>query len=381
MSNFRKLDIDLLFNDPVCFDTVVQVNDTSFNIISALVTKQSSFFAEACNSSENPCTTHILGSAVILTRRIIKIHDPELKNDAVEKVLKFLYGKKIENVTIDIIYAAIKFRISDLICPHFKNMTTEFFLKHYMIVLNENNDLIPFFEKYFKTNIKSFNDIFDITSRMSLEYIITLLSSDDLMCSETLIYDIANHYCNKNNKPEVLKCVRLTLLPHEVLINQVGNNPNIDLCQYKNALEQVILSKKETLRNSFTKDKFCIGKHGQKYDGYKILTKDDIDNTLIKEEIAKSYVYNGGFRSMDNINVDHLCSENHILKINTYFLLACYKIVKKNEILKFNCNYFGQEIIVSTISDITVSSYDISHNSYSKHDHTKNVGLFMLCDS
>src|SRR5690606_23210618 len=105
--------IAFLINDPNCSDTILQINDDTYHVMSQLLTKQSLLFAEQCNRDIESVSVN--ESIKLINKKVIKIIDPNLKKEAVEKILRYMYGANISIIDLDLFKVIMIFKMSELL--------------------------------------------------------------------------------------------------------------------------------------------------------------------------------------------------------------------------------------------------------------------------
>lgn len=364
--------IEFLMNDQTCSDVILQVNDDTYHLMSMLLIKQSLFFAEKCSGDIEIVSVN--ESIKIINKRVIKITDSSLKKEAVEQVLRCMYGAKISIINYDLFKVILIFKMSELLEKCFEHMTCDFFLENYL-ALKDNHHYSSFFEKYFKANIRKFENVTTFTSQLSLEQITSLLSADDLECDEEIVYQIVDKYVSDHCSLPVMQLytyVRFTLLSINTLVNEVKKNIKIQSSLYNDALEKIVTGQKETPRKYIKNGPhFCVGKHDQKYTGYRLIGDNEVE--LFRTKIRDFYKKHDGFQSLDDVTGKYLCSENYFLKNDEYIITSAKVNMNKCDMIKFVTLDSKSQI---DFLDIKICSGKFTEPAYSHYKSGK-IGLFV----
>lgn len=140
---------------------------------------------------------------------------------------------------------------------------------------------------------------------------------------------------------------------------------------------------------------FVIGKHSGKYDGYRLVTTEDINNNNFIELFGNSYRMNNGILSLSNFTGDVLCIDKYAAKINgengerwlrtaevveTMTIFGGNAITKeigymeKNKITQLKTSIYDHDYIMQNIGNISACECD---NCAGFKDP---VGFFVLDD-
>jgi len=306
----------------------------------------------------------------LFKKKVVKISDPLLTKEAILKMIDFVHGKKIEKYSDDLMYACIFFGISNF-AHLLSEMSSELFLKYYLKFIQTNDILLSDCEKWFKSHVNTYSNLIDFTSQLSLEYLTSILSSDDLVCDEDLIYEIANNYCVVHNKPEILSCVRFSLLPSLTIIDKVKKNPNISPEQFNIVLENRLL-KKMDIHRGFSKEKYIIGAADETYEGYRLVTTNEIKSLIFLNDLNLFYETKKGLLSIQNFMGGYLCGSTHAFK----FMELSVSYLRKNERYLF----ISDDSTTSQVSMLKILPCDKEKNEIRYQKYCFNIGLFIKND-
>lgn len=359
--------MEALFNDSKFSDVILKTNKNEYFLISALLKKHSLFFTRELAKLEFPEDINVSkndeAAVILTTKKIISITD-DLDEPSIEQVLKYMYGMKI-NLDNKITDVVMKFEITELVYDCCKVWSYGKFRARFLMAIETNSVLLPSLEKYLNEKITEIHDIYDILIKLPILYFVGLLSSPDLKCDEDFRYKIVNWYAEVNKVTNLMPFIKLTLLSKKILVHGAGKNPLVDKSDYYRALENLQCDIKESRKTDHV---FFIGKHNQNYEGYKIVT----DFVAVKSKFIEEYHKHSGIISIDDMNVNFLCTDKRILRIGNYLLGKNGHFVKKGEVVAFH-----------TMNDTCAAVYamlamiELSTHSVVEYNYTHNVGLFM----
>jgi len=381
-----------LFNNENHSDIQVMVNGKKYHLIAKLLEK-SPFLSSKIKDDDQNILHQMISSPdsimCVIKKKIINIDDPELDEKAVFLAMQSLYDIPIEysndNIN-EMIIVYSKFQMIDMVnkCTVFllKNINTETFLDQCIDILKKKCSVITILDSYLFDNFNRFEKtkLFQFITTLSADKVINILSSSKLRCSEDYVYEIANHYCEyiKSSKlhqydimkqcQKIMSCVRLTLLSHNILVNDAGKNPYINFGYYLDVLKHSLYPSgklNEELRND---DIFKIGKKDGVYRGFRIITKKDYTATFVTS-FAESYQKNNGIVSLDSFFGNALCFSDGIVTLQGYYLRTLGTNIKKGETIGFRASNekFTFDYVKEHISEIKMC-YDSEHSP---------IGLFV----
>jgi len=365
--------MESLFNNPKHSDVIVNINNNAYHLISTLLEKQSPFFSREFAKIDFPESVNVSKTndvELFLTGKKIITIDNDLKEDAILKVLRYMYGVTIGNITIDVADVIIKFEIIELMTICCRIWKKQIFIDHYLVAIISQSTLLPILEKFFKENITTYKNINGIIEKMPLSYFISILSSSDLDCDEDFRYFIADHYGRVNSNSCVMRYIKLSLLSKKVLITHAGNNLFTHRSRYIEALENHYVGIGHISRKMSDKPLFVIGKYGQQYEDYEVVTNYE----KIKEKFVDQYRSHGGIVSIDYMKVGFLCTDKNIFMLHREFLKKDEYYVRKGDIVPFDTDDDSLKSVIKHIFYVKISQKEISEI---KNDHTHNVSLFM----
>jgi len=308
----------------------------------------------------------MLRANLSIPHKIICITD-DLDEQSIVQVLKYMYGMKI-NLSNNIIDIVMKFEIVELVYDCCKIWSHEKFKAQFLMAVETVSVLLPSLEKYLNEKITEISDIDNLLLKLPALYFVGLLSSPDLKCDEDFRYKIANSYVMAHTALNLMSSIKLTLLSKKILVHEAGKNPLINKTDYYRALENLQCDVKESRRTDHV---FFIGKHDKKYEGYTVVT----DFETIMSKFIIEYRKHFGIISIDDMDVNFLCVDKHITKIDTYFLGKNEHYVKKGEIVAFHSMNDHCCENISKLCRIKLTEDKMY--AQKKYDHTHNVNLFM----
>jgi len=115
-------------------------------------------------------------------------------------------------------------------------------------------------------------------------------------------------------KKVVMSHIKLELLSSDLLVTKVKNNPNINTNQYMQILETRTLASIRsygTSRNSPSFSSLAIGLINGKYDGYRLITKEEANTNAFLLLFKQEYNKFGGIYSLDDFTVDLVCCKGY----------------------------------------------------------------------
>jgi len=363
----------IFFNNPVLSDFILTVNGELFYLSSDVVAKSTDFFKTKVEHQN--IRSDKKSVVVVVAKNVITIDDPSLKSGCVTAVLKSMYGINLDidksNAT-EIYSVSQKFQMGGLIkkCEDIiiKNLNYGTLLDNYLKAITEKSLLKNIYEKKFKMNLFVYDkdQIFEFILKLSYDDFCSLLQSD-AECSETLMYDIVEKYCEQDSvsygdRIKIMSYINLDKLSGEFLVTKVKNNRYINKSNYYHHLERIVLNDKK-----YDDHVFAFGKPAIKYPGYRIITEKECKLPQMVKLFADEYRKNNGLWSLDEFNADVLCNDKYPLCIeNQYWIRLNNKNVNKNIFVQFEIsngdkNYFMRH--VDEIRSHRIMFNDCIHNT------------------
>lgn len=390
-----------LFNQPACSDIILSFNSVHYYLISnvikeaapallsEIVVPQVLNLATSDDKSIEGLTAMLMQN--VLNKKLININDLAISDSTVKAVLEHLYGKSIEGVmTVDNVHEFFalsqRFGGIDSVKVHFDKVVKDFpndkfaslFLKatsyvHPCVSLNE---LIRRLPRFTSAELELY------IPQLSLEVVIQLLSSDDLECTENMIFQMATLWCHAHNDnldscSKIMACIKFEHLELKILTTAVKSCPFVKPECYLETLEKVVMTRVHDV--PFTRKSFCwkfaIGKVDGNYIGYRLVTMEDIYNESFRQMFDDSYIRFGGIPSLDTFISDIVCGAGWELRLNNWYIRTESQYIKKQNIVKFYTRQAGAtpEYIKANLELIEFIRGDSDANV------SKTTGLYIMC--
>jgi len=375
----------IFFNNPTFSDTILKINGEQYYVASELLEKHTKLFTSQTKiDSQNISSGEVILS--IISKNVITIEDANLKSDVVIAVLKSIYGIPlditVENA-IDIYRVSFKLQMKNIIdeCIDIlrKNLRIKTLMDDYLKAINEKSPLTLLFGKLLKGSLCLFekDSALAFTEKIPLEFFYSFLFSD-VSCSESLKYEIADNYCDKNSiskneKIDIMSKIDLSKVSGELLVTKAKINPHIDSSNYQNVLENFVRENKVDIAPII----FRIGKYDEKYDGYRLITAAECKSSQFVKIFGEHYRKNNGLQSLDDFMGDMLCNDKYPLCITNINYGSCIRLrgieIKKNKIIKFKCTHCTENELDNKLEFIGL--YDTHVNGYGIKEDS--IGLFV----
>jgi len=372
-----------LFDVPEVSDVEIQLCEKTYHVISFVLKHNSPFFNNILNGipdmNQSLLVSGQVNTKMVIIRKKIIILDPfNLDLECVINVLRNMYGEDMqinaENVH-HILKIATQFQMESIISSCYKiiesDIPVESLIENYKNALATNHLLVPIYHKKFMASIMSLNKdtVLEFTTEFTPEMIKDLLKTID---QEDFKYDIAHNYCRKKygfHKEEIMSQVNFLSITKEKLVNELRNHIRFD--KYCCLLECHISPKQmhaELLK--MKKYKYAIGKIDGEYDGYRIITDEDV-NVDFLQEIKNKYNKNRIF------NLEYHEDNKYGMRIgtSTSYLSNYFEYLK----IAGTINNFSSLIISSNSYVCDLNHYILKLTTSEKHSNEVNVyGLFVL---
>lgn len=391
------------FNNPALSDVVLVINDVKYYVISSILAHHApKLFSELESTSTIPLESgadaqQMLSSLTsILTKTLGKktlmLTDPTLNKEVVHLLLESMYDKSVEitNANVKDVYTvSTRFGMIDVSAQCTEVMTkaiidtpNETLLESYSKALEEKSFNLQKWENLVAARIAIIpkEKVLDFVSKMSYDGITTFLSFDEFICSEELVYEMADNWCVVNAasddplKFNVMSKVRLELLTDEVLMTKAKTNPFIKLETYIQSLEKIMSSVKHSRRTSRNVQMFALGELHSKYAGYRLVTKEEVEMATFKTTFIRSYNHHNGVTCLDTYDANYICcTTNPIAILDNRWMKTDSCPITKDIIVKLRAAHHTSDSFSRNISTLKLSPDLNSTKSYEHHD----TGLFV----
>jgi len=429
----------IIFNNQHCSNCLLEYNGGKYYLTSQILERVAPQLANLFNGSESLTASTSLTSQVstevvtqlsaylakYIGKKNVKIDEPTVSKETVENVLEYIYGqtelKLSESNAREYYHLNASFGIAGLTEKSLemikKSIKPETALEEYLKLNGHNSPLAQVFCDYILANISllpkeslitdhnklkgiasslavAFYDhlianiavvpkdqLITFTNKLSYEEVTSLLKSDKLSCSEELIFDIAENWCNANKvdgaeafaKQELMYLTRLGKLSVEFLMSRVKLNGHVAENDYLKAMEES--GKSRTRQSAFrisatNAPKFALGNMNGAYPGYSLMTTTQITSKKLGQLLKKEHDTHNGIYCLESGDGELICSSTHGLYIHTpgvnYFI-----------------GIFGNSMIKETFAKIRITNMKLFNlenitNSQENHDIVDNaVGLFI----
>jgi len=403
--------IQSLYNDPGCSDIVVVFNSESYHLMSKFVKIAAPGLYDEIDkitvtepsvpifSPEMTADVALTKFTEILTKKTQKktltISEPSVSKDVVGAVFESMYGKPLEVSTVNLnemYILGIKFGMQSLIqkCTDIikKLSSTDVLLDSYQKAVVAKSPLLSHYQNAFMSMMTLFlkEKIFGITRQLDYAALIEFLKSDKLTCSEDYVYEIIEDWVRGNNigltqtqTKELYSLVKLELLSVDFLMTRVKGHIHtyVDHDAYVKAFEESAMR--------FIRDKqpcttrtvimlFAFGKHEGLYQGYRQVTKEDVNNPTFKQALQKQYVKYNGLHCLDSLSpADVVCcaTGEPIAILDNSWLRFLNKSLEKDHIVLSNTSQCDVKNVKESIGTVHVSQQ--MHKK-----EADDVGLFVI---
>lgn len=205
------------------------------------------------------------------------------------------------------------------------NIKTETLIDDYKKVLSTNNTFIPIFYRKFLSSITALDKqkVLEFIVGFTSEMIIDLLKN--VKCCENYKFDIALKYVQNNigcQKEEIMSLINFPMMTKEKLVNEAKDHVSIE--KYCYALEcHIDKTKMIAIMMKSGKHLFAIGKKNNEYDGYRMVTNEDFNDSFTEKIEMYHQICERFFCLEDMQGFEKLAigtSDGHAIKTNGYFI-------------------------------------------------------------
>ena len=394
--------IKQFYNHPVLSDVILTLNGEKYHLISNLIAQYAPLLhmeLEIQNTNGSKPTIDLttdpekllMNLSAALTRtnkKIVNLTIPGVSKETVGMVLETLYGKSFE-ITLanfqEVHLLSTKFGMGS----HSKKctgvlkttITPDTIVESYERALSEKSHLEPILKNKFYEILPIIprDKLMDFISRWSYEAITELVSKSDLDCTEDLVYDIVDRWCqaheNTNEHLTLTSLVKLELLSNEILVTKVKTNDYVYFDTYLKVIESNLLTPKVTSGRRRSKAIFALGKLRESYDGYRLITKTEVETAKFVQMFTNEYRKLDGIMCLDSFAVDLVCCSTHNLQVGAIpfnnILQGGCQICREGESFGLLTRYIKASDISSKIDTITIDC----HEAKTPQD---NAGIFVL---
>lgn len=344
-----------LFNDVDVYDVIVENDGKQYHLMSKLLKKHSPFFSKELDKIEIKQDPMMISSnsqskLFLSGKKIIKLDQYQLNNEAVIKVLRNMYGEQLtitKDNAIDFLKIGTLFEMIKILneCSKFleENIKLDTLLNDLTEAALSKSLLMPVYHRAFMVKILMFerDDVLRLMTGLPIESLLEILSSDELACPEDYVFDIVDHITKAMVLPDCLNdclklmsCVRLSLLSETKLLEKAKVHPFVDKYKYIEALEFNIRPNDDFVSRSCIV--FAIGKMNEQYDGYRIVTNNEIQNKIFLYLFKKTYLLQGIY-CLDNFNngrEKQLSTSTHLIKMNDYLVRPIKDDIMKGQFVR-----------------------------------------------
>lgn len=414
-----------LYNHPTYSDATLNFNDEKYNLMLIVVEKFASrlfkeFEADSVTSavappaepapsesapSFDPTTDQVASSLSLLisrlhpTKKVTTFADPRISKETVNSVLESLYGKNLD-ITLsnigEVYVLSSKFGIENLVTKCMTvfedNTKIETFLDSYAQALSEDSLTIRLHFNVLLEKLEMLprDKLLEFIPRLKFESMLEIVKTDKLMCNEDLVYEMTDSWCrvhsNKDNNAnaiDLMSHIRWNAVSIDLLLGKIRDNLNIDRKTYVQALESRVklLSADSSHSRPRSANAFAIGKIGGTYNGYRLITKTEVESIQFSKLLCKRYFGKNGISCLDNFNSDVVCCETAPLAVfhndsSNKWIRLFGSSVKITEYPCLSCSSLMKEPITPEILNTIHISTDSIRPSWSEH----NTGLFVSND-
>lgn len=362
------------YNDSALSDVILVLNSSKYYLISALLKRFTPALYKELEDIPNiahpslftgvsmeQITSNLL---TLLSRthhkKILTITLQSVSKETIDAVLGSIYGKPLEITTANLaeVYTlSQRFGIEHIISKcqerYRSNITTENLLEIYQLALDTKSSFESIVKSTFTTKINLLpkEKVLEFTSKLSYDAITEMITSP-LCCTEDLIYEIADSWskgenCVRSDQPGILMSkVKLEALSVNLLVTKVKDNTTINAKLYLETLESKLLKYASIDINlSSMRDlsyMFAVGRLKQTYQGYRLITKEEINHIKFQELFTSVYNRFNGIYCLDTFNADIVCCREWSLGlVSCEFLRFNDGVIKKETIERFTTGNLG----------------------------------------
>jgi hypothetical protein len=415
MSTSKQLDflIETVYNNPLHSDVVLELNDTKYYLILTVIKRAAPLLFEEFETIPNPTLPippssdlpidQLLANLVTSLskpKKTLKMTVTGVTQGVADMLLKSMYGRYLSihsSNALEVHQLSTRFGMND-ITPECINVVKESIkiptlLEDYQKALSENS---PFKQIYFDAMVDNLGlfpmaKVLEFINKMTFEVITQFVSNPKLNCTEDLVYEMIDSWIHTNGAnteqyQSLVSKIKLELLSFELLTSKVKLSPVIDQAVYVKVLETKIFNHKvlKYLRNGDVEQGFAIGRIDQTYDGYRLLTSQDICTNSFRKLFNDHYISKNGILCLDSFEANNLCIAKRRLTMYSnfnrmnWYVRIDVKDVKKDTYVKFcTGHHTDQQMILNDLHLITHSD-DINRTEKDSHGipMLDNTGLF-----
>lgn len=341
-----------LFNNVDAYDVIVENDEKQYHLMSKLLKKHSPFFSRELDKIEIKQDPMMISSnsqskLFLSGKKIIKLDQYQLNNEAAIKVLRNMYGEQLtitKDNSTDFLKISTLFEMSELMSECCTILEVNINLNTLLNDLTEaeisKSLLMPVYRHVFMRNILMFerDALMGFVTGLPIDSLFQILSSNKLACTENYVFDIVDHVIKTMISPscmddclKLMSCVRLPLLSEKKLLEEAKVHPLVDKDKYIEALEFQIRPNNKFAYRPFIA--FALGKMNEKYDEYRMITNNEIENVTFLELFKNMYLEKGIY-CLDNFKngIDYCLSTNtKQIKMDGFYIRPYAENVEKGK--------------------------------------------------
>jgi len=388
-----------LYNKPQFADVILTLNDSKYYLMSPVLEQYApSLYLELESQATIPQTTPldltpeqlIASLNTLLNKKTLTISEPKITKEIADGVIESIYGKPMDITSshlLGIYILSTRFGMKDLstqcIDTFKKNIKLETLLADCQKALDENSSMKALLFSTVIDNLDIFpkEKLLDFTNKLCKTDILQLTSSDQLSCSEDLVYEIADSWFKIHLDPTIYSHIKLDCLSPHILVSHVKRNPQIDHSTYLKVLEENYIKSASYKRGGIArknKYRFAIGAYRASYDGYHLITKKEVETSKFRELFKSEYTRLKGIRSLVNdYAVQLVCCQDYNLGATR---VTCKNYLKGSHRKAYTNQFFQLETSCNLPETFFVELDTIYVTNDNANTVDDNTGLFVSND-